>query len=151
MDSSNAERIDPDGKCSQGELRHFEHIAIQVLDLLPDADMERTRDCIQVTESDERGIVVLVTPDAVEIRLPTVEWLHVHTPVASSRLKRRISLSKLIEGSLAKLIGNARKARQDEFQECFYCKTPTPPEHAHTFDDKHVCHGCSERELGVVH
>jgi predicted nuclease of restriction endonuclease-like (RecB) superfamily len=31
------------------------------------------------------------------------------------------------------------------------CKRPTPPEHAHNIDGRHVCHGCREAHLGVVH
>ena len=66
--------IDPEGKYPSDGMRKVEQNAGRVLDLLPSAVVERTRDCIQIDYGGEEGIVVLITAEAIELRLPTVEW-----------------------------------------------------------------------------
>jgi putative DNA methylase len=46
--------IDPDGRYSSDELRQFESSALQMLELLPGASVERTRDVIQINFGDFR-------------------------------------------------------------------------------------------------
>ena len=82
-----------------------------------------------------------VTPEAIEIRLPTVEWAAPYSPEASD----------VSDGDLVNFVETARQKRHDEFVPCHYCRKPTPPEHRHTLDGKNVCHGCAERHEGVVH
>jgi hypothetical protein len=67
-------RIDPDGRYPADGLRTVERRALCVLAMLPDARVERTRDAIQIDHGAEEGIVLLVTAEALELRLPTVEW-----------------------------------------------------------------------------
>ena len=46
----------------------------------------------------EEGIVLLITPEAIELRLPTVEWTEgTHGPAPTSRLWRRIDGLDLLE------------------------------------------------------
>lgn len=62
--------------------RLFEAVARLLANtVLLGAEEARTRDAIQLTEPSDPGVVVLVTPEAVEVRLPTVEW--------GTRLSRR--------------------------------------------------------------
>jgi len=145
------EKIDPDKKYIFSAPRYFERIAASMFDVLPTAELGRTRDCIQLTEPGEKGVIALITPEAVEIRLPTVEWSTPYSPVSSSCLLERIEMSGLSEQDLAQLVADARRKRQSEFVPCHHCGKPTPPEHRHTLDGKEVCHGFSEREEGVVH
>ncbi len=55
------------------------------------------------------------------------------------------------ERRLANLITSGRRQRNREIQPCGFCQRPTPPERAHTIDGRHVCHGCAETQMGIVH
>lgn len=107
----NAKRrsIDPYGKYDLGDLRRFETFALRVLDLLSGARVERARDVIQIQHGDDRGVVVLVTPEALELRLRTLEWPHPHTPGPSSRLRKRLKWDRLNNKRLVRLLDEARK------------------------------------------
>jgi hypothetical protein len=143
-------RIDPEHRYPADGLRRVEDLAMRVLDFMPDAQVERTRDAIQFEHGGERGVVVLVTAEAVEFRLPTLEWTHPHFATPSSRLWKRVRAEKLYDGqpALGELLERARAARARQFKKCKYCKELFPPEHRHSGN---VCHGCAERHEGVVH
>ena len=69
---------------------HMEEFAAVVRSLLPDAELTRTRDCVQLCWGDDEGIVILITPEAIELRLPTVEWAcGAYGPRPISQLWRR--------------------------------------------------------------
>ena len=77
--------FDPEGRYAADGSRLVERNAERVIALMPEGRIERTRDSLQIDIGDERGIVVLVTPEAFEIRLPTVEWTcGAYGPAASS-------------------------------------------------------------------
>jgi hypothetical protein len=143
--------VDPENKYDFGGPLSVDRAALQVLELLPGAILDRTRDVIQFEVREEPGLVLLVTPDAIEFRLPTVEWTHgSHGPAPSSRYWKRIKVpdsGQLNEKRIQSLIDEARSVRAAEFVICRYCGENFPPEHRH--DD--VCHGCAERHMGVVH
>ena len=50
--------IDPEGKYDFGELRRFEEFGLRLLDLLPDAQVERARDVIQIAHGEDEGIKI---------------------------------------------------------------------------------------------
>ena len=132
--------------------RHVERNAARVLEHYSTAHIERTRDANQIdirTDTDgERGVTVLVTPEAYELRLPTIEWTAcAYGPAASTRYFKRVNAHRLTDEALASLLQEAIARRDAEFIPCRYCGRPTPPEHRH----RDVCHGCAERHLGVVH
>jgi len=124
-------------------LRLVERAADRVLGRWPYATVTRTRDFIQIDISvDETGLTVLVTPEALELRLPTVEWTTGYAgPVESSRLWRRVTWRALgsDDERLAEVIeaGLARRAR--EFAACRRCGRRVAREHRL---GRH-CHGCS--------
>jgi hypothetical protein len=127
----------------------FEEVAAELIGLVGQATVERTRDAVQINcEPEEIGPVVLVTPEAIEFRLPTVRWLHPGLPVPTSQLWRRITYEFAPPEGLAKLIASSRAARKRQFKTCRYCRNRVPPEHRHGGD---VCHGCAEQHLGIVH
>ncbi len=95
----------------------------------------------------ERGIIVFVTPEAIEIRMPTLEWPHPHTPGPCSRLWKRLSWERLTDKRLVKLLDEARQLRAGMFEQCRFCHRLFPPERR--YED--VCHGCAEKQLGIVH
>lgn len=99
----------------------------------------------------EEGVVVVVTQEAVEFRLPTVEWTAgTHAPVASSRLWRRVEgldLINLGDERLEELVEAAKQARAGEWSTCRYCGERVPVEHRLNGD---ICHGCASKHEGVV-
>jgi len=136
------------------ENRAVDKVAQIVASCLPTAKMERTRDFYQFTQEDPEGFVVLVTPEVIEFRLPTVEWTQGYAgPVACSRmLKRAMYKHKgMSPKKLHTLIQWGRDARRAETKPCCECGEPTPPEHAHEIEGDWICHGCSERFRGIVH
>lgn len=141
--------IDPKGEYWSGGLRCVEYWADKALPLLPGSELTRTRDAIQIDWGGERGIVILCTPEAMELRLPTVEWTRgAYGPAYSSRLWRRIPRGELHEEQLAGLFEKAKRARRREFHTCKYCGRAVPPEHRFSKD---VCHGCASEHEGVVY
>ena len=141
--------LDPDEKYPYDGPLRVERNAERVLAMLPVSSIERTRDCIQISCRGEKGIVILVTPESIELRFPTVEWTGgVYGPVVSSRHWKRINESEITDKELGNLLKEAFKERLSEFKTCRYCKRSVPLEHRHSED---VCHGCAERHLGVVH
>jgi len=156
MNDRRDEPIGPDGVYPARGLRRVDRVARLVRSILPDARVEYTRDVYQLIVEGQGGLVVVVTPEAVEIRLPTVEWTSGYAdPVASSRLWKRAFMTSWddveTERRLANLIESGRRKRNREIRPCGSCQRPTPPEHAHSIDGRHVCHGCAETHMGVVH
>ena len=145
-------RLDPDQQHPSDGGRLVERNAARVLDLYPHAHVSRTRDAIQIdihTDPDgERGVTILVTPEAYELRLPTIEWTSgAYGPAASTRYLKRVTTRKASGEALEALIRDAIARRDAEFRPCRYCSRPTPPEHRH----RDVCHACAERHLDIVH
>jgi len=126
-----------------------EEIALQVMGVLPDCGLERTRDVIQLSHGGEAGIVIIVTREAIEFRLPTVEWtMGAYGPAASSETWKRVPTANITERRLSSLISGAFAARQKQFRECRYCKQLVPQEHRYNDD---ICHGCASEHLKVVY
>jgi hypothetical protein len=129
--------------------REMERHAARVFACEPAATLTRTRDAIQF-DVDGPGcrVTLLVTAEALELRLPTVEWPAPHLPLESTRLWKRVRWTRLgDDAALRALIEAAFEKRRREFVPCRFCKEPTPPEHRHG----RVCHGCAESRLGIVH
>jgi hypothetical protein len=115
---------------------------------LPGADVLETDDVVRIAWGDMEGIVALVTREALELRLPTIEWPHPHEPRQSSRLWRRVEWSAIDDRPvLRSLLDEALAARRAEFRQCRYCGGVFPPEHMFKED---VCHGCASNHLGII-
>jgi hypothetical protein len=141
--------IDPDGRYPAEGLRAVETNAERVLRLVPGATVTRTRDAIQIGSGGERGITVLVTAEAFELRLPSVEWTKgAYGPAECSSLWRRVKADGLSDEKLATLLKEARQARLDQFKKCKHCGEEFPPERRHS---RNVCHGCASQHEGVVY
>jgi hypothetical protein len=96
----------------------------------------------------ERGIVVLVTPEAFEIRLPTVEWTGgTHSPVPSTRLWRRLRADRVDDTTLEQVLSRAEAARTREFRPCRFCRREVPVEHR----TGAACHPCASRHTGTAY
>jgi hypothetical protein len=140
--------IDPDDLYPASGFRQVERNALKVLDLMPLGRLTRTRDVIQIDDGGERGLSVLVTAEAIEFRLPMVEWTAgAYGPASCTRLWKRYQFAALSDKRLASLIRAATEARRNEFISCRYCQRLIPTEHR----NGDVCHGCAERHEGIVH
>ena len=140
--------FDPEDRYPAEGSRIVERNADRVIALMPEGRIERTRDFIQIDIGDERGIVVLVTPEAFEVRLPTVEWTcDAYGPAASSRLWRRVKAENISDEDLLGLLQKATEARAAEFKKCRYCGGLFPPEHR----TGRACHGCASSHEGIVY
>jgi hypothetical protein len=124
--------------------------AIAVLEVFGEANVTRTRDVIQIDIGGERGCTVLITSDAADIRLPTIEWTGgAYGPRESSRHWKRVALRPMDAAyrRLIKIIQAARAARLAEYQNCCFCKGEFPPEHM--TDD--ACHSCASAHRHIVY
>lgn len=140
--------IDPEGRYPADGLTTAEQCAMTVLGAMPGAEVERTRDALQISSGGEAGIVLIVTAEAVEFRLPTVEWtMGAYGPASASRLWKRVKWAALTAEKLSVLVDAARKKRQREFQPCRLCGKRYPPERR----SEDVCHGCAQAHLQVVY
>jgi predicted RNase H-like nuclease len=120
----------------------------RVRELLPRAQATVTAHVAEFVVEGEDGVIVLVTAETIELRLPTTEWTHgTHGPAAASRLFRRLESDGLSDARLASELERARAARRSEFAVCRYCGRPTPPEHRTSTD---VCHSCASEHEHVV-
>jgi formylmethanofuran dehydrogenase subunit E len=151
--------LDPDGKYQAEDLRRCDRLALAVLDLLPEAVVERTRDVYQINHDGDEGIVVVITPEAMELRLPTVDWTHgAYGPVLSSRLWKRYEINTLTDNKygefqvsvLMDLLKQAQAERRKEFSICHFCGRNVPREHSLSHEGKVACHGCATEHLDIV-
>jgi hypothetical protein len=149
-----AQAIDPDGRYPVAGLRQVDRVAWVVHRLIPGAHVARTRDVYQFTLPDPGGVVVIVTPEEVQCRLPSVNWTSGYAgPVDTSILWQslRIDLVDPSQKKLLRLIGSTVQRRKDQTRPCALCGEPTPPECADVVDRAYVCHGCAEGRMGIVH
>lgn len=129
----------------------FERLATQLLQHLPEATVERTSEAIQLTIGDfrdESGLVILLSPDAIEFRLPVLVWLGPHEPANTSQLWRHIALNELTKTQLPELIAAAQNQQQQSFGNCKYCGERNPSGWMFSSD---ICESCALSELGIMH
>jgi hypothetical protein len=147
-DGSERDRIDPERRYFASGMRTVEVFAVQVLERLPRGSLSRTRDVIQIDDDGEEGICVVITQEAVELRLPSIEWTcGTYGPAPTSVLWKRVKWGGLSEEKLDALLAAARRARQSKFRKCRFCGERFPRERRHG----NACHGCAEKYLGVIH
>lgn len=140
--------IDPQGQYPADGLRRVELRALEVAQARPGAVLTRVRDVVQLEWGGEEGIVALVTAEALELRLPVVEWtMGSYGPAMASRLWRRFAWDELSPSQLGDVLQQAQAARDAEYQECIYCHQRFTLDHM-TGD---ACHSCASKHLGVVY
>jgi len=139
-------QVEPEGKYPSQGLKVCEKLALRVLQHLPAATIEGTRDVIQINYAGEGGVVVLTTAEAIEIRLPTIEWTNgAHGPASSSVLWKR--LKDPTDEELCDALDKAIWARRRQFRKCTHCGKAFPPKRM-TLE---ACHGCASQHLGIVY
>jgi hypothetical protein len=144
----NRRLVDPEGRYPADGLRTVEAHALRVIELLPGAQVERTRDVVQIERGGEAGVVVLVTREALELRMPCVEWtMGAYGPAPASRLWKRVEWEQLHGDALSSILAQVLSARVAEFNECRFCRAQCSPDRMLEAD---VCHACAEQHLGVV-
>lgn len=139
----------PDDYDTLGAARTLaQRYAVAVTQELPGAEVVETDDVIRIAWGIMEGIVVLVTREALELRLQTIEWPHPHEPRRTSRLFRRIEWESIkSRKALRDLLKEAIEARRAEFGTCRYCGQSFPPER---MIQGNVCHSCAEKHLDVI-
>jgi hypothetical protein len=115
--------------------------------LLPSDGLVWNEERQEFSSGGDKGIVVRLEADHVEIRLPTVIWEGPHTPSLSSNAWTSIPWEDVSEDTLLTLFAEGRAARLSLFRRCQFCGRDVPPEHR---IDEETCHGCAERHQGVA-
>src|SRR5262249_17464780 len=86
----------------RGHRTTAERNAHRVHPFLAEAGVTRTPHVTELVVDGERGLVVLITAEVVELRLPTVEWTAgTHAPAEASRLWKRLDAERLSDAELA--------------------------------------------------
>lgn len=125
-----------------------EQKALMLLEHLPGAEIERTRDLIQINYNGAEGIVLFITSEALELRLPTVEWTSgSYAPKPSSKLWKRLQWNQVWANELPDVLQAALTARRREFRNCRYCHKPFAIEYMFS---KTACHSCASLHEGVM-
>ena len=92
---------------------------------------------------------MVVTVEAIELRLPVVEWTcGSYGPALTSRLWKRVDWEQIGAGGLPKQIRALRAARRSKLRKCRFCGGLFPP--GRMLGSEDACHGCAERHLHVV-
>jgi hypothetical protein len=94
---------------------------------------------------DPPTVVVEVKDGKIHIMQSTIEWQGAHSPTHKKRAFARRPL-RTPAAEVARMVNLAHGKRLEEFRWCPKCHKTFEPEHT----VHGVCHGCAERELGVV-
>lgn len=87
--------------------------------VVPEARVTRTQHVTEFVVDGTRGLIVLVTSEAFELRIPTVEWTAgTHAPEDASQFWKRLEADKVSDAELRTAIEAARTARAAEFRPC---------------------------------
>ena len=143
--------VDPEQKYTKhrDNLTVIEKNALKILKHLKGSSVERTSDSIQINYNDLKGIVVLVTNEAFEIRIPTIEWAGgSYDPVQTSDLWKRYEFKEINDDEIGQLLNHGLDEQKKHIRTCSHCKKEFYESQMHS---ETVCHGCAERELGVLH
>ena len=157
-------RIDPTHKYGDEHdgLLQVERRAVQVLEDLGEPPFERTRDAFEFTvhalgaREGTAGVdsfpalLLLVTSEALELRVPVVEWTRgAYAPILSSRLSRRTMWTTVggAPGAVASLVERAVARRRRALSTCRACgrRIPFPGWRGGE------CNVCAEESAGRVY
>ena len=140
---------------SEEKLR-VEHLADWLREIIPVSRMERAGDFFSLVSGGPEGIVLLVTAEHIEIRLPTVEWTKgAYGPRETSAFWKRIKVETLDampeperRDHLLTLFRKAEETRRSMYRKCKFCGAFVPPENRF---DRNTCHGCASERLHIVY
>ena len=137
---------------SDQEQRFFERVAIEILEQVCLARVKRLQDVIRIEcdpHSDD-GLILLLTPEAIELRYSVTDWPGPGVPVASSKLWRRMLLEEFDVALLDDWLKQTVADRRATFRRCADCGREFAPEHSLELDGSAYCHGCAENNHGIV-
>jgi hypothetical protein len=145
-------RIDPDNRYPADGLRAVERAALGIVDWRRPVEVSRGRDVIEIRFPDpgdeDLDLTVLVTGEAIELRLPTIEWtMGSFGPARSSELWKRLPLSEIPAGGAHELLGELHRALLRRLRTCKHCRRRFLPARM----TRNSCHGCASDVEGVVY
>jgi hypothetical protein len=154
--------LDPQGRYPSEGLTRVEQRCLAVLDAVGDTGLHehaltRTRDVFQLDvpvdgHDDLDFLSLVVTEEALEVRLPAIEWTTGYAgPTVVTHLWRRERFSRLRGPALARLLRQAVEALRAGFVRCPRCQARCGPGQTTEMDGEAVCHGCASRFYGVVY
>ena len=90
-------------------------------------------------------VLVAIGPQRLTVAEPRVDWDGPGTPVLRARDPLLVHL-EVAPATVARTVEHRRR----RFRTCTDCEELLPPEHVDELDGATVCHGCMERNHGVV-
>lgn len=144
--------IDPDSLYPSEGLRGFEHAALEALEWRSPHLLARTRDAIEIrfpdTEDDDLELMILLSPEGAELRLPTVEWtMGSYGPARTSYLWKRVSLEEILEAGAKGQLNRLRAALKRRRRRCKRCNERFLTSRM----TGATCHGRASKFNGVVY
>lgn len=122
-------------------------------------DLARTRDVIELRAGwlPDLEVVLLLTPNAAEIRIGIIAWVS-QIPIRSSVLYQRIEMGNIGENRtdlvrrITECLVHAAEDRRATFLTCSKCGQLFSPERTISLNNELgiLCHGCAERFGGIV-
>jgi hypothetical protein len=95
-----------------------------------------------------REVLLQVSAERLDIRLPTTRWNGPAWPMRTTRRWKCIKLADVTDEALMTQVQRAHAARRTEYRICRFCGRSVPVEHRF---DNDTCHGCASTHLGVVY
>lgn len=114
----------------------------QILEHLPGAKVEYESGARQLRYCDSQGVGIILhlTAESLDLRLPAIRW---HGPAKysiESRRWKKVAWDDITDDDLPKLLAGALQARKDEYSTCRSCGQSLPLGYMYNED---VCYGCS--------
>lgn len=121
--------------------------------------LARTRDLVQfdyayAADGDDLDFIsFVISPDHLEIRLPSIEWtLGYAGPAIATNFWRRQPFKRRGSRALANFIAAGIGAQRARFIVCVHCGERTGPGHQIGLEGQApMCHGCASAHHGVVY
>ena len=145
-----------DGRAPGADLRGLD-AERALLTLLP--SLARTRDLVQfdypyAADGDDLDFIsFVVSPEHLELRLPSIEWTTGYAgPAIATHFWRRLPFKRSGPRALANFIAAGIAAQRARFIVCAHCGERTGPGHQTTLPGQAaMCQGCASSRFGVVY
>ena len=140
----------PGGRRDIDDLARRSVEMLRSLHLSPSVIIERAIRVRRTIDGAEVEVTIVLTPEAVEVRLPAGYWNGPAELVRCNRPWKRLSWEEIeagdgFESTICSLVEEGLAERAAEYFTCRYCGESIPPEHG----DGDACYGCRSKYEGV--